>query len=107
MKSLSKTILAALVGAAIERGLIESPEQPVVELLGNLVPSDADPRVGEITVGHLLSLQAGLERTSGANYGAWVASGNWVADALSRPFVDRPGGRMLYSTGSSHLLSAA
>jgi CubicO group peptidase (beta-lactamase class C family) len=29
-----------------------------------------------------------------------------VAHALSRPFVDAPGGGMLYSTGSSHLLSA-
>jgi len=30
-----------------------------------------------------------------------------VNDALSRPFVDTPSGRMLYSTGTSHLLSAA
>ncbi|MDW7746385.1 serine hydrolase [Halomonas sp.] len=107
IKSLSKTVLAALVGAAIEQGVIRSADQPVVELLGNRVPAGADPRVREITVGHLLSLQAGLERTSGSNYGAWVASPDWVRDALSRPFVDEPGGRMLYSTGSSHLLSAA
>ncbi len=107
IKSLSKTVLAALAGAAIEQGVIDDVDQPIVALLGPLVPNGVDPRVEEITVGHLLSLQAGLERTSGANYGAWVASANWVADALSRPFVDRPGGRMLYSTGSSHLLSAA
>ncbi|WP_290788429.1 serine hydrolase [Halomonas sp.] len=107
IKSLSKTVLAALVGAAIQEGVIDSPDQPVAALLGPLVPARADPRVREITVGHLLSLQAGLERTSGGNYGAWVASPDWVRDALSRPFVDEPGGRMLYSTGSSHLLSAA
>jgi hypothetical protein len=29
-----------------------------------------------------------------------------VAFALTRPFVAEPGGPMLYSTGSSHLLSA-
>jgi CubicO group peptidase (beta-lactamase class C family) len=107
IKSLSKTVLAALTGAAIEAGIIDSPDQPVAELLGSRVPADADPRVREITIGHLLSLQAGLERTSGGNYGAWVASPDWVRDALTRPFVDEPGGRMLYSTGSSHLLSAA
>ncbi|SEF39018.1 serine hydrolase domain-containing protein [Billgrantia desiderata] len=107
IKSLSKTVLAALVGAAIEAGLIESVDQPIVELLGPRVPAGVDPRVSEITVEHLLTLQAGLERTSGNNYGAWVASRDWVADALNRPFVDRPGGAMLYSTGSSHLLSAA
>jgi hypothetical protein len=47
-------------------------------------------------------MQAGLGRTSGPNYGAWVASPNWVRYALSRPFEAEPGGEMLYSTGSSH-----
>ncbi len=59
-----------------------------------------------MTVGNLLSMQAGLERTSGGNYGAWISSRNWVRDALRRPFVADPGGPMLYSTGSTHLLSA-
>ncbi|SNY98590.1 serine hydrolase domain-containing protein [Halomonas sp. hl-4] len=107
IKSLSKTVLAALVGAAIEANIIESTGQSLVSLLGDRVPESADPEVADITVSHLLSLQAGLERTSGENYASWVASPNWVEDALTRPFVDRPGGRMLYSTGSSHLLSAA
>lgn len=62
--------------------------------------------MGRLTVGHLLSMQAGLESTSGAGYGAWVSSRNWVRAALARPFVDVPGGRMIYSTGSTHLLSA-
>lgn len=106
VKSLSKTVLAAITGAAIEAGIVESVDQPLVALLDS-VPSAADPQVNDITVAHLLAQQAGLERTSGSNYGAWVASAHWVNDALTRPFVDRPGGRMLYSTGTSHLLSAA
>ncbi|WP_196238077.1 serine hydrolase domain-containing protein [Vreelandella sulfidaeris] len=107
IKSLSKTVLAAITGAAIEAGVIESVDQPMVELFGEHLPSGIDPKVSEITVAHLLAQQAGLERTSGSNYGAWVASDNWVNDALTRPFVDEPGGEMLYSTGTSHLLSAA
>ncbi|MDQ7732073.1 serine hydrolase [Halomonas sp. SpR1] len=107
IKSLSKTVLAAVTGAAIEAGIVESAEQPMVELFGDHLPSGTGPRVNDITVAHLLALQAGLERTSGGNYGAWVASANWVNDAITRPFVDEPGGRMLYSTGTSHLLSAA
>lgn len=106
VKSLSKTVLSALVGAAIDRGLLQGPEQRAVPLLGPRVPSGADPRLGEITLGNLLSMQAGLERTSGANYGRWVTSRDWVGHVLSQPFVDEPGGRMLYSTGSSHLVSA-
>lgn len=107
IKSLSKTVLAAITGAAIEAGIIESTDQPMVELFGEHLPSGIDPQVGDITVAHLLAQQAGLERTSGSNYGAWVASANWVNDAMTRPFVDEPGGQMLYSTGTSHLLSAA
>lgn len=106
IKSLSKTILAAITGASIEQGLIDSVKEPVIALLGERVPHDATPGVEEITVSHLLSLQAGLERTSGSNYGAWVSSDDWIGYVLTRPFVDEPGGRMLYSTGSSHLLSA-
>lgn len=105
IKSLSKTIMAALVGAAIEKDVFEGPDQSITELLS--VPRIADDRVGEITVGNLLSMQAGLQRTSGQHYGAWVNSDHWVNYALTRPFVAEPGGEMLYSTGSYHLLSAA
>src|SRR5690606_8925781 len=38
--------------------------------------------------------------------GRWVQSRDWVAHVLSRPLVDEPGGRMLYSTGNTHVLSA-
>lgn len=107
VKSVSKSVVAALVGAAIARGVLESVEQPVAAVLDGLVPAGADPRVDAITIEHLLTMRAGLERTSGRNYGRWVTSPDWVRHVLTRPFVAEPGGRMLYSTGSYHLLSAA
>lgn len=106
VKSVSKTVMAALVGVALYRGLLQRVDQPIVPLLGDWVPDEADPQVADITLDHLLTMRAGLERTSGANYGRWVNSPNWVRFILSQPFVDRPGGRFLYSTGSFHLLSA-
>lgn len=106
IKSVSKTIISLLVGMAIDKGLIDGPEQPLATLLSSPLPSAADPRVNTITVGNFLSMQTGLERTSGRNYGRWVQSKNWVDFVLSRPFVDEPGGGMLYSSGSSHVLSA-
>lgn len=105
IKSLSKTVMAALVGVAVREGVFEGPEQPITEVIS--VPPAADQRVREITIGHLLSMQAGLQRTSGPHYGPWVNSDNWVNHALTQPFVDEPGGDMLYSTGSYHILSAA
>lgn len=106
IKSASKTLVATLVGMAIDKGVLEGVDQPIAPLLRDQLPDDPDPRLSEITIGHLLSMQAGLERTSGRNYGAWVVSDNWVQNALARPFVEEPGGDMQYSTGSTHLLSA-
>jgi CubicO group peptidase (beta-lactamase class C family) len=104
--SASKSIISALVGIAIDRKLLEGPDQRIAPLLASNLPSNPDPRLNEVTIGHLLSMQAGLGSTSGQRYGSWVSSRNWVRSALAQPFEDEPGGRMIYSTGSTHLLSA-
>jgi CubicO group peptidase (beta-lactamase class C family) len=105
VKSVSKSIIAALVGIAIERGLIKGIAEPIVTYFPEL-RRDADARKPAITIEDLVTMRAGLESTSGRNYGAWVRSGNWVRHALRQPMVSEPGGAMEYSTGSSHLLSA-
>ncbi|PYE33446.1 CubicO group peptidase (beta-lactamase class C family) [Rhizobium sp. PP-F2F-G38] len=106
IKSASKTIISAMVGIAIEKGLLTGVDQPIAPILSRDLPANPDPRLAKITIGNLLSMQAGLDRMSGPNYGRWVSSGNWVRFALAADFVDEPGGQMLYSTGSTHLLSA-
>lgn len=104
IKSASKSIVATLVGIAIDRGDIPSVHEPIAryfpEYLGNA------PEKGAITIEDLVTMRSGLETTSNRNYGRWVQSGNWVRHALAQPMVDTPGGQMIYSTGSTHLLSA-
>lgn len=107
VKSASKSVLAAVAGAALGAGVLESLEQPISTWLSDRFPAAPDPRLNRITVENLLSMQAGLESTSGANYGAWVSSRDWVRFALAQPFVSDPGETLIYSTGASHLLSAA
>jgi CubicO group peptidase (beta-lactamase class C family) len=107
IKSASKTIISALVGIAIDRKLFTGTYQPMLPLLAKEAPAEPDARLRRVTIGNLLSMQSGLERTSGENYGRWVSSRDWIRYALSRPFVEEPGGPMLYSTGNSHILSAA
>lgn len=106
IKSASKSIISAMVGIAISKGLLEGPDQKIAPILRADLPDNPDPRLNEITIGNLLSMQAGLGRMSGSNYGRWVSSRNWVRFALAQPFDDEPGGQMLYSTASTHLLSA-
>jgi len=107
VKSVSKTILSALVGIAIEEGHLAGTEQPLAELLPGDFDGIRDPRKRAITVGDLLSMQAGLETTSFGNYGAWVASSDWIRAALRKPVECPPGSCWEYSTGNYHLLSAA
>jgi len=106
VKSVSKSIVSALVGIAIHEGHLSGVDQPVAPFFERHLRGDADSLKRRITVGNLLSMQAGLEPTSFSEYGAWVSSRDWVGYVVRRPMVDRPGGRMLYSTGSTHLLSA-
>ncbi|WP_261368338.1 serine hydrolase domain-containing protein [Pseudosulfitobacter koreensis] len=107
IKSCSKSIVALLLGAAIDRGEIASVNATLGTVAPDILPADATPGAADITMQDLVTLRAGLERTSGANYGAWVNSRDWLSDALSRPMVAQPGGRMLYSTGTTHILGAA
>ena len=106
IKSASKSIISAMVGIAVDKGLLQGPDQKIAPILESELPRDPDPRLREVTIGNLLSMQAGLARMSGPNYGRWVSSRNWVRFALSEPFDGEPGGQMLYSTASTHLLSA-
>lgn len=107
LKSLSKTVLSVLIGIATDKGVIESTDRPLVELLEDRVPETATDGAERITVGHALSLRAGLQSTSGHNYGRWVQSDNWIEHALTRPMVTQPGTRLIYSTGSTHMVGAA
>ena len=105
VKSASKSVIAALVGIAIQRGYIKGLREPIAAYFPEL-KEDRDARKRSITIEDLLTMRAGLESTSGPNYGRWVQSPNWVRFALARPMVAEPGSDMQYSTGSSHLLSA-
>src|SRR6056297_3874485 len=105
IKSASKSVLSLLVGIAIEEGYLESVDQTIGEFFPEYFAENPNPGKEAITIENLLTMRSGLETTSFQNYGRWVISDNWINFALSQPFEEEPGGRMVYSTGSSHLLS--
>lgn len=105
VKSVSKTIMSILVGIAIDQGFLAGVGQPIADFLADEL-DNAEPSQRAITLEDLLTMQSGLETTSHRKYKRWVQSRNCVRHVLSRPMVEAPGGLMLYSTGSTHLLSA-
>lgn len=105
IKSASKSIIGLLAGIAIDKGFIPSIEEPIITYFPEYFEKNPDQKKEQITVRNLLSMQAGLRSTSSGNYGAWVLSDNWVEYALDQEFISEIDGRMVYSTGTSHLLS--
>lgn len=61
IKSASKSVISALAGIAIDKGLLDGPDQPIAPILKADLPRDPDPRLAQVTLGDLLSMQAGLE----------------------------------------------
>lgn len=106
IKSVSKSVISALVGIAIARGYLPGVYAPIAPYFPFLSSTAAGARKKQITIADLLTMRSGLESTSRWNYGAWVKSPNWVRYALSRPLLSPPGEQMDYSTGNTHLLSA-
>ncbi len=105
IKSASKSIMSLLIGIALDRGILQSITQPIQEFFPEYMNSETDPAKLAITIEDLLTMRAGLKSTSFYNYSRWVNSRNWVRYVLEQPLVEEPGGQMIYSTGSSHLLS--
>ncbi|MDR9418677.1 serine hydrolase domain-containing protein [Gracilimonas sp.] len=104
IKSASKSVISLLVGIAVDQGEI-SLDETLNDYFPDYFESNPNPEKASITIRNLLSMQSGLETTSFYNYGAWVISDDWVEFQLDQPMEEEPGGKMVYSTGTSHLLS--
>ena len=104
IKSASKSIISVLIGIAVDEEYLA-----LDETLGDYFPDyftrKPDDQKETIMLRNLLTMQAGLETASFHNYGRWVISDNWVEWVLGRDMIAKPGGKMVYSTGISHLLS--
>lgn len=105
IKSASKSIISLLVGIAVNKGMIESVDDPIAHYLPEYFEDITNEQKRSITIKDLLTMCSGLETTSFHNYGAWVTSDNWIEYVLEQPMIKEPGGDWAYSTGSSHLLS--
>jgi len=108
LQSATKTFTAALIGIAIDQGLVAGVEQPIAELL----PEYAGLLTGDkalITVEHALTMTTGLRWVDfGVNnsFERIADAEDSVAFVLGEPLDSQPGETFFYNTGSSHLLSA-
>ena len=111
VRSVTKSVVGALVGVALADGRIEDLDQTVGELFADRIPADADPRMASVTVRQLLAMTAGLpadDPSLGGDEGVWekIAQGpDSVRGILGLPLSADPGSEWAYSSATSHLLS--
>lgn len=99
-QSLSKSVLALLVGIARDQGTIQDLDEGLAPLLWK-----GNPKKFRVSWRELLTMHSGFPSTSREAYGKWVAEKNWV-DYFLRQKQSEPR-EFSYSTGDSHLLAVA
>jgi len=106
VKSVSKSVLSALVGIAREEGILNSLDQTVSAYFPEYISDDMDARKRSITLRHLLTMTSGLDLDeNGPIMDGIFASDNWVEATFARPMSEDPGQRFLYSTLLTHTMS--
>jgi len=103
VQSISKTVTAALIGVAIQRGEIPNVDVPVSSYLKGVPPT--------LRLRHLLTMTAGLAWNEDGPYkdprNDWAElerSFDWIKFIVSKPLESEPGKRFNYSSGVAVLL---
>ena len=106
VRSVTKSVVSALTGIAIQRGDIGGLDDPIGDYLDG-VADWIEPDKRAITVGDLLTMTSGLEwdETGGfGSYTEWIRSGDYLGFVLEKPLTSVPGTRFTYNSGAVHLL---
>ncbi len=107
--SVTKSITATLVGAAIQQGYITTVRQPVLPYFTGRTIANVDANKAAMTIEDLLTMRAGLACTdvpTGLTLIQMIQSENYVQFALDLPMASAPGNQFVYCSPASHLLQA-
>ena len=109
--SCTKSVVSALIGIAIEEGLIEGVNQPMLDFFPDYTPENMDEDKESMTVEDLLTMTTGFECRDSYLYDnqglvEMHESDDWVQHVLDLPMAKEPGTYFEYCNGSSFLLSA-
>jgi CubicO group peptidase (beta-lactamase class C family) len=111
LRSVTKSIVGLLYGIALSRGIVPSPDQPLLQQFPEYADLGAEAYRHKLTVGHVLTMTLGTEWNENLPYTSPANSEiamDLAADpfrfVLERPFVEPPGVRWIYNGGATALL---
>lgn len=107
MRSATKSVVGAVVGAAVANGAV-TLDEPVLPLLGYADVANPDPRKSAITLRHLLTLQSGLDCndysvTSAGGENKLYSTADWIRVLVDVKMLEEPGTVARYCTGATFM----
>lgn len=106
MRSLTKSVISLVVGAAVDRGKVR-PDEPIFRRLGYPAYANPDPRKDRITLFDLLSNRSGLacndyDGASPGNEVKLYEEADWVKAFVDLPMAFDPGTEARYCSLGFH-----
>ncbi len=104
--SVTKSVMSALIGKALDMGYIDNLDQKLSEFLPEYITDESDPRKKTISLRHLLTMSAGFKWDDwGPEMRFWYTSPDWAKFTIQLPQENNPGDVFNYNSSTSHLLS--
>jgi len=111
LQSVTKSVTSAALGIAIDDGLIEGVDVPVLQYFDGYEHDTSDPRKRAITLEDLLTMRSGIGWRTEGGYGSGVhstdlleAADAWIQFVLDQPMDTMPGAVFEYNDGVSVLI---
>ncbi len=112
LQSVTKSVSATVLGAAIHNGEIGGVDEPLLSFFGDYDLSAVDTRLFDATLRDLLTMRSGIEwheqdrPLDDTNTTLQLErSQDWIQFTLDQPTDAAPGEKWAYSSGGSHLMS--
>ena len=106
IESITKPIIASLVGIAINNGEIQDVHQELGDFFSESEYQPLDDQVKKITLKNLLTMTPGLDCADDKIIHRLENEGDWLNMILNLKMTNPPGKRWVYCSAASHLLSA-
>lgn len=97
LRSVSKSIRSVLMGIAIDKGFIDTVDDPISKYLTNPMPKkNIDNKKDKITIKHLLTMSSGLDcndwdKKSKGQEDKVYKKKDWLQFTLDLPMINEPG----------------
>ncbi len=107
LASVTKSYTSALVGIALQQGVLTSLDQKMIDFFPEIAAQITDPRKEEITIGDMLKMRSGYpwEEFTPGTLDLLLSNNNWLPRVVDFRLTSDPGTAFGYSNLTAHLLA--